>query len=249
MGASLVRLVGATHRSHGDFRVFSPDAGAAGSSSASSRVPCHHRGNGTWRTPCAAIRFLTSNERHQGESAFPERPTKGQVEARFAGERVMGFAQCVDAMEVQASGAAPHDNVAMIEAHPPRPDRARLAAPEKCRWHAQGNRNDRGSEVLFIPVLMECQSGAWLIAVDEARIGREPLEARSACGALGDARKRRAWPAKAVLSPDRSRRSDNRRGRSANRHRRSWSSRPTCAGRRPSSGAEMEPFARRPRWH
>src|SRR6187455_2248362 len=61
MGASLVRLVGATHRSHGDFRVFSPDAGAAGSSSASSRVPCHHRGNGTWRTPCAAIRFLTSN--------------------------------------------------------------------------------------------------------------------------------------------------------------------------------------------
>jgi hypothetical protein len=30
MGASLVRLVGATHWSDGDFRVFSPDAGAAG---------------------------------------------------------------------------------------------------------------------------------------------------------------------------------------------------------------------------
>ena len=122
------------------------------------------------------------------ESALLKRLTKGQVEARAAGKRVMAFAHCVDAVEVQPGRAAPHDDVAMIETNPSWPGRARRAAPEKRRRHPQGGRHDWSGEVLFIPVLMERQSCAWLVAVDEARIGREPLEARRACGAPGDMR-------------------------------------------------------------
>ena len=58
------------------------------------------------------------------ESALQNRPTKGQIEARAAGKRVMALAKRVDAVEMQPRGAAPHDHVAMLERDPARPVRA-----------------------------------------------------------------------------------------------------------------------------
>lgn len=50
-------------------------------------------------------------------SAPQERAAKGQVESQVASQRVMAFAQRVDAVEVQAGRTAPHDGVPVFEAH------------------------------------------------------------------------------------------------------------------------------------
>ncbi len=75
------------------------------------------------------------------ESALQDRSTKGQVEASAAGELVLALAQRVDAVEVQARRAAPHDDVAMLETHPTRPVRARRTTPEKRCRQPEGDRN------------------------------------------------------------------------------------------------------------
>jgi hypothetical protein len=52
------------------------------------------------------------------DDAAVARAAKGQVEAHVAGQRVLAFAQRVDAVEVQARRTAPHDDVTVFKTHP-----------------------------------------------------------------------------------------------------------------------------------
>src|SRR5262245_66437664 len=78
-----------------------------------------------------------------------------------------------DAVIAQARGSAPHHDVAVNQTDRLRSIGAALAAEEKDGRQAQRYRDDGRRVVALVLVLVEREAGAGLVAVDEARVGRE----------------------------------------------------------------------------
>src|SRR5690606_8351881 len=104
--------------------------------------------------------------------------------------------QLVDAMEVQASFAAPHDNVTVLQTHFARPSGAGVATPEKSCGHTERYRHDRFVEVPFVAILVQCESGTRFIPIDQASVWLEVFEACCVGGAHGKVDKDpgQRWP-------------------------------------------------------
>jgi hypothetical protein len=128
------------------------------------------------------------------ESALQDRPTKHQVEARAAGERVMAFAQRVDAMEVQPREAAPTRLRRRARAGPGAAGVRAARRPTGTSPAPPRTPTRSVRQVLFIAVLMECQARAELGTVDEARVRCEAVEPRRAWGAHRETREHFGHP-------------------------------------------------------
>ena len=88
-------------------------------------------------------------------------------------------------MEAQPISATPYGDITMDEGHPDGAIGPLLAAPEKGRGKPKGHRNDGRAKVAFIAILMQRQTRAGPVLVDEADIRRKPGETghgRSFCG-------------------------------------------------------------------
>ena len=87
-------------------------------------------------------------------------------------------------MECQAIRTAPDHDVAVKQPNTPNPVGARLAAPEEHGRQAQRDRHDRLTKVTLVAVLVKRQARARRVAVDQAGVGTEAVEARR-LGSLG----------------------------------------------------------------
>src|SRR5581483_5984809 len=92
-------------------------------------------------------------------------------------------------MVIRARGAAPDDDVAAREPNAPRAHVA-LGASEK-EYGRQPERHgyDGRAEVALVLVLMQRQSRAALVAIDETTVGSKAFESRRSGGGAGERRK------------------------------------------------------------
>ena len=73
--------------------------------------------------------------------------------------------------------AAEDEGVAMGERHRPGGCGAAVAAEQEDRRQAERDRDDRLAEVALVAVLVKRQPRTRLVEIDQAGIGREPVEA------------------------------------------------------------------------
>src|SRR5437016_13672739 len=93
--------------------------------------------------------------REAGGAVTSERLAQSQVDAAAAGERVVSIGERRDAVVGEPRGAAPHCDVAAIQAHAAQPIAAARAAEQEHRRQPQRYGYDRSAEVALVSVLVE----------------------------------------------------------------------------------------------
>src|SRR5258707_15175714 len=107
---------------------------------------------------------------------------------------MVALGQRPDPMKGEPRRAAPHRDIAALEPESARPVVAAQAAEQENRGQAERHRHDRAIEGPLVLVLMQRQPRTGLIAVDQAGIGYEAVEARRRRSAGGEVRKQsRNW--------------------------------------------------------
>src|SRR5262249_56981746 len=91
---------------------------------------------------------------------------------------MLALGQRHDAVEGQACRATPDDDVAMLERDPLRTIRSLLTAEQEYGRQTQRHRDDGRTVVAFVAVLVEGQARTGNVAIDEAGVRSETLEAR-----------------------------------------------------------------------
>jgi hypothetical protein len=82
-----------------------------------------------------------------------------------------------DAVEEQSRRSAPHRDVGMFQPKPLRLVAALQPAEHEDRRQAQRHRDDRRTEIVLVPVLMQGHPRAGLVAIDQAGVRRKAIEA------------------------------------------------------------------------
>src|SRR5258708_5873570 len=112
-------------------------------------------------------------------TADSARLAKRQIDSLPAQQGVLAVGERRNAVKEKPGRPAPYHDIAMLQ-----PKAAWLVAPfqpaeQEDRRQPQRNRNDRRAEIGLVLVLMQRHPGAGLIAIDQARIRREAINARS----------------------------------------------------------------------
>src|SRR5690348_1812189 len=81
-----------------------------------------------------------------------------------------------NAVIAKARRAAPDDDVAMPKRKTPWPFRTPQPAEEEHCGKTERDRHDRRTEIALVAILMQRESRARIVAIDEARVGDEAFE-------------------------------------------------------------------------
>ena len=91
---------------------------------------------------------------------------------------MLAFGQGMDAMERQTVRATPNHDITVHQRNAPNPLATLLAAPKEDRRQAQRYGHDRLIKITLIAILMQRQSCARYIAVNQAPVGRDHMVAQ-----------------------------------------------------------------------
>jgi hypothetical protein len=109
---------------------------------------------------------------------------EGEVVAVFAGDGVGAGLEGHDAVIAESCGASPDEDVSVSYWDAGGLVGSLVSSEEKGCGQAEGYGDDGGVEAALVFVLVQGESRAGLVAIDEAGVGREAGESGCGCGAF-----------------------------------------------------------------